>query len=143
MRPFDKTDKRLGLFLILGLCLLLTGLLTACSSAWTDSVLPATRDYAQQVAQDNAASATAGNPISMLLTGLGTLVSSIAGAGILLRRFDNKPFVAADGTKMTEGELVTIAQQAKASKRIPEVTGTPTTGGANTGLPGDNAQPTV
>ena len=108
-RTFDKTDGLLGLMLVLGLAVMALGL-ASCTSA---DVLPATQAYAEQVARDNAAAAQEGNPFSMVLTGLGTLVASLAGAVGLVRRFDKKPFLAEDGQKVSEDELACLAIAAR------------------------------
>lgn len=91
--PADRIEVVLfGMLLLAGLVLL-----AGCS---TDQILPATREYAQEVAADNAARAAEGNPISALIHSLATLTAALAGAGILTKRavkkFDDAPYTAED-----------------------------------------------
>jgi sulfite exporter TauE/SafE len=130
MRKLDKTDGRLALVLGGGLLIIAASFLVGCSSngGLSDGWLPATRDYAGQVAADNAESAQEGNPASRIIFAFGTLISSLAGAGIMLRRFDAAPFQADDGTQISESELVHAAKQSIADSSQPTVTGAPDSG---------------
>lgn len=128
MIRLDKTEKWLVRGVILGLMMVAAGWLVGCKSTgeMDMSWLPASQDYAAQVAADNAAHA-ATNPLSFWLTAGGAILSSLLGAVGLARRavkqFDAMPFEAEDGSKMSEEELVAIAKQAKASPSIPDVKG--------------------
>ena len=109
---FDKTEKRvLAPIIILGLTMIAASFLVGCKSTgeMDMSWLPASQDYAAQVARDNAASA-ATNPASFWLWAGGTIISSLAGAAGLIRRginrFDEAPFEGDDGVRVTEGEIV-------------------------------------
>ena len=110
IRKWKLTDTVLTVLCMAGILVALT----ACSS--TD-VLPATQAYAQRVAEDNAKAAAEGNPFSGILSALGTLVASLAGAGVLIRRYDAKPYEADDGRKVTEDELAKVALAARESDK--------------------------
>lgn len=124
----DKVEKYLGLALFVGICMIVAGFLVGCTSSGQVDMdwLPASQEFAEQVARDNAASA-ATNPVSFWLWAGGTIVSSLAGSVGLIRRginrFDAAPFEGPDGSEMTEAELVAIAKQAKASPSAPDVKG--------------------
>jgi hypothetical protein len=98
LKPKDGWSTAL---LVLFLTALGACLLTACS---TPGWVPATRDFAAEVAQDNAEAAKH-NPFSAVLHGLATLTAALAGTGYMVRQYDRRPYERADGSKVTEAEI--------------------------------------
>ena len=104
LKPWPQSRGEAAWFSIF-LLALAASVLTACSDAAT----LATKEYATQVARDNAAAAET-NPASSVLHGLATMVASLAGAGLLVKRgiqrHDEKPFERSDGSRVTEAEAM-------------------------------------
>lgn len=121
-----RNAKYRHLFIVLagGFAIIGASFLVGCSSSGgiSDGWLPATRDYAGQVAVDNAESAKT-NPLSAILAALGTAVSSIAGAVILAKKglatYDAAPYEADDGQRATEDEIVKAAIAARDKPNTP------------------------
>ena len=120
----DNTEKWLLRGFILGLIMVAAGFLVGCHSDGSVDMgwLPASQDYAAQVAQDNAASA-ATNPVSFWLWAGGTALSSLLGSIGLIRRgikqFDDQPFEAEDGRKVSEEEIVQAVLEKRQSPPAP------------------------
>jgi len=105
-KNWRKADTALTVLFGLAVLTLVGALLVGCTAngdapGWG----MATRDYADQVARDNAEAAET-NPISAIIFGVSTLVASLAGAGVMIRRFDAAPFQDDEGNAVSEAEIV-------------------------------------
>lgn len=102
IRPWPIRGER-ALFTLIAVAVAVA-VLTGCRDSWT----LATKDYANEVAADNAEAAKT-NPLSALVHGVATLVASLAGAGVLVRRgiqnYDNRPMERTDGSRVSEAEI--------------------------------------